>query len=637
MPVSPKLSPIGVDRRRSANQQMVKVTAAPRTLIRVLEQARPLWPHLFGILLLTLISTPFALLLPLPLKMVVDSVINHRPAPLLLTRWLPSQWTHTTPGLLMLAAGMLLLIGALMQIQVLLSWMLQTYTGERIVHEFRSRLFWHVQRLRLSFHDRRGTADLAYRIQHDAPAIQLVTIQGVIPFVSSFFAFIGMAYVTSLMDWQLALIAFTVSPALILLSRAASRKTHDGWHEVKELDSSAMSVLTEVLGAVRLVKAFGRENEEDDRFMSRSHSRMRSQLRLAAIQATYYCATAMLITAGTAAALWVGARHVQSGVLTLGELLIVMAYMTQLYEPLRTMANKLPELQASLVSIERAFTLLDEIPESLDAPGAQAIANTKGDIEFQNVSFIYPNGRKVLDNVSFTIKQGTRVGILGPTGSGKSTLLSLLTRFYDPSDGHILLDGVDIHEYRLSDLRNQFSIVPQDPVLFSTSIAENIAFARPDAQESELIAAAEMANAHDFIVRLPHGYQTEVGDRGACLSGGERQRVAIARAFLKDSPILILDEPTSAVDSKTEAAVMAATNDLLAGRTSFMIAHRLSTLESCDMLLRFYDGKLEVITQDVKAFLRHMAADTGFRVEELASNQFRSQAAFFAEHATSLN
>jgi ATP-binding cassette subfamily B protein len=637
MPVSPKLSPIGVDRRRSANQQAAKVTSAPRTLIRVLEQARPLWPHLFGVLLLTLISTPFALLLPLPLKMVVDSVINHRPAPQLLTRWLPSQWTHTAPGLLMLAAGMLLLIGALMQIQVLLSWMLQTYTGERIVHEFRSRLFWHVQRLRLSFHDRRGTADLAYRIQHDAPAIQLVTIQGVIPFVSSFFEFVGMAYVTALMDWQLALIAFIVSPALIFLSRAASRKTHDGWHEVKELDSSAMSVLTEVLGAVRLVKAFGRENEEDDRFMSRSHSRMRSQLRLAAIQATYYCATAMLITAGTSAALWVGAKHVQSGVLTLGELLIVMAYMTQLYEPLRTMANKLPELQASLVSIERAFALLDEIPESLDAPGAQFIAKTKGDIEFQNVSFVYPNGRKVLDNVSFTIRQGTRVGILGPTGSGKSTLLSLLTRFYDPSEGRILLDGIDIHDYRLSDLRNQFSIVPQDPVLFSTSIAENISFARPEAQESELIAAAEMANAHDFIVRLPQGYQTEVGDRGACLSGGERQRVAIARAFLKDSPVLILDEPTSSVDSRTEAAVMAATNDLLAGRTSFMIAHRLSTLESCDMLLRFYDGKLELITQDVKAFLRHMAADTGFSVEELASNQFRSQTAFFAEHASSLN
>jgi ATP-binding cassette subfamily B protein len=216
-------------------------------------------------------------------------------------------------------------------------------------------------------------------------------------------------------------------------------------------------------------------------------------------------------------------------------------------------------------------------------------------------------------------------------------LLSLLTRFYDPAEGRILLDGVDIHEYRLSELRNQFAIVPQDPVLFSTSIAENIGFARQDVQETELIQAAKMANAHDFITRLPKAYQTEVGDRGACLSGGERQRIAIARAFLKDSPILILDEPTSAVDSRTEAAVMEATNELLAGRTSFMIAHRLSTLENCDMLLRFYDGKLEVISEDVKPFLRHIAADTSFSVEELRSTQLHSSTAFIAEHAGSLN
>jgi len=635
MSVSPTLSPIGVDRRRP--KRATQVIAPRRTLTRVLQQARPLWPHLAGILFLTLISTPFALLLPLPLKLVVDSVIGHQPAPALLTYWLPTGWSQTAAGLLIIAAGMLLVIGALMQVQVLLSWMLQTYTGERLVHDFRARLFWHVQRLRLSFHDRRGTNDTAYRIQHDAPAIQLVTIQGVLPFVSSFLAFIGMAYVTARMDWQLAFIAFVISPALILLSRTASRKTHDGWHEVKELDSSAMSVLTEVLGAVKLVKAFGRERDEDDRFMSRSSLRMRSQLRLAAIQASYYCATAMLITAGTAAALWVGAQHVQAGVLTLGELLIVMAYMTQLYEPLRTMANKLPELQASLVSIERAFALLDEVPESLDLPTARALGRAEGKIEFQNVSFMYANTRRVLDKVSFTIEPGTRVGILGPTGSGKSTLLSLLTRFYDPAEGRILLDGVDIREYQLSDLRNQFAIVPQDPVLFSTSIAENIAFARPGVRPDELIAASKAAHADEFIHSLPNGYQTEVGDRGTCLSGGERQRVAIARAFLKNAPMLILDEPTSAVDSKTEAILMSATNDLLAGRTSFMIAHRLSTLENCDMLLHFHEGKLEIVEQDVKGFLRRAAVEQGFSVEELSSESFRSRTAFFAEHATALN
>lgn len=633
----PQLSPIGVDRRSRAKDP-AKTAAVARTLTRVMEQARPLWPHLGGILLLTLLATPLALLLPLPLKLVVDSVIGHEPAPHLLTRWLPSPWTHSPAALLAIAAAMLLAIGVLMQVQVLCSWMLQTYAGERLVHDFRARLFWHVQRLRLSFYDRRGTNDTAYRIQHDAPAIQLVTIQGVLPFVSSVFSFIGMAYVTTELDWQLALIAFLVSPALILLSRAASRKTHDGWHEVKELDSSAMSVLTEVLGAVRLVKVFGRENDEDDRFKSRSSLRMRSQMRLAAIQASYYSATALLITVGTGAALWVGAKHVQSGVLTLGELLIVMAYMAQLYEPLRTMSNKVPELQASLVSVERAFALLDEVPEKLDAPNARPLKKATGAVEFQNVTFAYDENRKVLERVSFTVKPGTRVGILGPTGSGKTTLVSLLTRFYDPTEGRILLDGVDIREYRLSDLREQFAIVLQEPVLFSTSIAENIAFAKQGIGQAAVIAAAKTAHAHDFISQLPYGYDTEVGDRGTCLSGGERQRVAIARALLKDSPILIFDEPTSAVDTKTEAALIAATNELLAGRTSFMIAHRLSTLESCDMLLRFHQGRLEIINEDVRGFLRRLSvADSTFSLEELAVEQLCSSSPFLTEASPSMN
>jgi ATP-binding cassette subfamily B protein len=590
------------------------------TLARVWEQAKPCWPHLAAIVALAFLSMPFALLLPLPLKMVVDNVLTNQqvpgPFPLLERAGIPSAWFHSTIDLLAIAIAFLLLLGILVQLQVLASWVLQTYTGERLVHDFRARLFWNVQRLRLSYYDAKGTADLAYRIQHDAPAIQTVTIQGIVPFLTAAFSFIGVGWVTCRMDWQLALIALSISPALVLLSRASSRKVHDGWHKVKELDSSAMAVLTEVLSAVRTVKAFGRERDEDERFKSRSDKRMRSQLHLAFTQALFYCLTALLITIGTAATLWIGARHVQAGLLSIGELLIVMAYMSQLYEPLRTMSNKIPEVQASLVSLERAFALLDEIPETLTAPNAQPISNVQGRIEFQNVTFHYANGRSVLDNVSFTINPGTRVGILGSTGSGKSTLLSLLTRFYDPSEGRILLDGIDIHQLRLRDLRDQFSIVPQEPVLFSTSIAENIAFSTPGVSEDAIIAAARAANADDFIRMLPNGYETQVGDRGSLLSGGERQRVAIARAFLKGSPILILDEPTSAVDTRTETAVMTAMNELLRGRTSFMIAHRLTTLESCDVLLHFTDGELKVVREDVKTYLRNVARAQGFSFEE---------------------
>ncbi|HVZ17534.1 MAG TPA: ABC transporter ATP-binding protein, partial [Terriglobales bacterium] len=474
-----------------------------------------------------------------------------------------------------------------------------------------------------SFYDAKGTSDLAYRIQHDAPAIQTVTIQGVVPFLTAAFSFIGVGFVTCRLDWQLAVIALSISPALVLLSRASSRKVHDGWHEVKELDSSAMAVLTEVLSAVRTVKAFGRERDEDERFKFRSSKRMRSQMQLAFTQALFYCVTALLISIGTAATLWIGARHVQSGLLSVGELLIVMAYMSQLYEPLRTMSNKIPEVQASLVSLERAFALFDEVPETLSAPNARPLNNVSGQIEFENVSFAYANGRRVLSNVSFTIEPGTKVGILGPTGSGKSTLLSLLTRFYDPAEGRILLDGADIREVRLHDLRNQFGIVPQDPVLFSTTIAENIAFSTPNISHDAIVAAARAANADDFICNLPEGYETQVGDRGSCLSGGERQRVAIARAFLKDSPILILDEPTSAVDTRTEAAVISALSELLRGRTSFMIAHRLTTLENCDMLLHFSDGELKVIREDVKAYLRQVAHEQGFSFEALPPARLR--------------
>ena len=587
-----------------------------KTLFQLWEQAKPCWPHLVGIVVLAFLSAPFGLLLPLPLKLVVDNVLSQHAMPRIMERTFPVAWLHSATGILAIAVGTLIAIGLLMQIQVLSSWTLQTYTGERLVHDFRSRLFWHVQRLRLSYYDAKGTSDLAYRIQHDAPAIQNVIIQGVVPVVTAAFTFCGVAYVTCKLDWQLALIALSVSPLLLLLSRASSRKIHDGWHEVKELDSSAMSVLTEVLSAVRLVKAFGREHNEDERFNMRSSARMRSQMGLAFSQATYHCLIALLITIGTAAALWIGARHVQSGLLSVGELLIVMAYMTQLYEPLRLMSDKVPEVQASMVSLERAFALLDEIPETLSAPSARAIQSVEGRIEFENVSFAYPNGRRVLKNVSFVIEPGTKVGVLGQTGSGKSTLLMLLSRFYDPTAGRILLDGCDIREFRLRDLRDQFGIVPQDPVLFATSISENIAFSTPSVSEETIVAAAIAANADEFIRLLPNGYDTHVGDRGSCLSGGERQRIAIARAFLKNSPILILDEPTSAVDSATEAAVIGALDQLLRGRTSFMIAHRLSTLENCDVLLHFIDGEVQVVRDDVKSYLRDVARAQDFSFDE---------------------
>jgi ATP-binding cassette, subfamily B, bacterial len=295
---------------------------------------------------------------------------------------------------------------------------------------------------------------------------------------------------------------------------------------------------------------------------------------------------------GTAATLLVGVGHVRSGSLSVGELLVVLAYLAQLNHPLETLSKTLTQVQSALSGAERAFALLDQAPEVLEHRQARSLVRAEGRLTFQDVSFAYVEGRAVLQDISFEVSSGTRVGIAGRTGAGKSTLLNLLTRFYDVTSGRILLDGVDVREYRLADLRNQFALVLQEPVLFSTSIGENIAYARPDATVEEIVAAAQAANAHDFIVRLPEGYRTPVGERGMCLSGGERQRLSLARAFLKDAPILILDEPTSSIDLETEAAIMEAMERLMQGRTTFMIAHRLNTLKNCDARLEIRHGRL---------------------------------------------
>jgi ATP-binding cassette, subfamily B, bacterial len=303
--------------------------------------------------------------------------------------------------------------------------------------------------------------------------------------------------------------------------------------------------------------------------------------------------------AGTATVLFVGVRLVLSGALTLGDLLLVMGYLAQLYGPLNTLSNSKASLQSSLASAERAFSILDEAPDVVERPGAQPLARAAGAVAFREVSFAYREDHPVLHDVSFEIDPGTRVGISGETGAGKTTLMSLLTRFYDPTTGEILLDGIDLRDYKLADLRNQFAIVLQEPVLFSTTIAENIGYARPGASKEEIIEAAKAANAHEFIVGLPHGYETEVGERGMSLSGGERQRIALARAFLRDAPVLILDEPTSSVDTKTEAVIIEAMERLMRGRTTFMIAHRVSTLASCDARLELADGRVVQFEQRI--------------------------------------
>src|SRR5437667_1617375 len=559
---------------------------------RLAQQARPYWLHLIGIFLLSLLSSPFALLGPLPLKIAVDNVVDDRPLPPFLDFWLPQAVTQSSTGVLALAVGLLIAVALLTQLRDFVNALLTAYTGEKLLRAFRAQLFRHVQRLSFSYHESKGTADSTYRIQYDAAAVQNIIVEGVIPFITSAVTFLTMIYVTTRINWQLAIVALAVSPAIFLVSRTYRRRWRRQAREVKRIESSALAVVQEVLGAARVVKAFGQENREETRFVHKSNEGMRARLRLVFSEGGYGLRVALITATGMAAVMFIGVRAIQSRTLTLGSFMLVWGYLAQLYGPLKTISKKAASLQNNLAGAERAFALLDEAPGVAERADARALARARGAMVFRNVSFAYDHDHPVLRNISFEIEPGTCLGIAGTTGAGKTTLVNLLTRFYDPMVGQILLDEVDLRDYRLADLRNQFAIVLQEPVLFSTSIAENIAYARPNASQEEILVAAKAANAHEFIVRLPQGYETLVGERGLRVSGGERQRISLARAFLKDAPVLILDEPTSSVDVKTEAAIVEATERLMRGRTTFIITHRLSALKHAQFILRIERGRV---------------------------------------------
>jgi ATP-binding cassette, subfamily B, bacterial len=485
---------------------------------RLLLQARPYWPHIAALFFLSLLATPLSLLNPLPLKIVIDSALGSQPLPGWLAAVVPHSLVGSSSGILIVAVVLVLATTIVSQLRGFVAGMLDTYAGEKLVLAFRTELFQQTQRLSFAYHDRKGSTDSLYRIEYDAPAIRWVTVQGVIPFLNAILTVVLMTYVAARIDWQLALVAILVAPLLFGLAQAFRQRIRNEWSKVKEGETSSMSGMQEAISLLRVVRAFGQEDRENERFRSRLEQNVRGQLRLTLINGGFDSLIGLTTATSTAVALYIGVRHIQTGQLTLGNLLIVTTYLSQLYSPLTAISRKIADLQAALASAERTFALLDQEPDVVERRDARPLLRSAGAVSLRDVCFAYGNGPQVLHNISFEVAPGERVGIMGTTGAGKTTLVSLLMRFYDPTAGSIMLDDTEIREFRIADLRNQFAIVLQDPVLFSSSIAENIAYARPWASDDEIIAAARHAHAHDFICRLPHGYQTRVGERGMFLS-----------------------------------------------------------------------------------------------------------------------
>ncbi len=561
----------------------------------VLEQTRGHRSWLTLILALELISTPLSLLSPLGIKIAVDCVIGGQPLPHYLSAALPGSLLHSPARLLMVAAGLQLIVVLLTQSHGFFAYMLKLISGQRLILQLRTRLFQHLQHLPLDYHDHRGTVDSSFRVQHDAPAIKSITVDGALFLLSDIVKLSAIACVTMFVNWRLAIAALSVTPLLILYSMIYQKRVGGRYKHVQKLESFAATAVQEALSAIRVVKAFGQERTEERRFLDRSNSADRERIRLAYSDGAFGFAINVTTGSGMALVLLLGIRSVQSGSVSLGSFLMIITYLVQLYTPLQNITYHIASLQSSSGSLSRAFEILSESRETTGASSkqpeyvSQALATddrAAGSIEFKDVTFGYAADHPVLRDVCLNVAPGTRVGVVGRTGAGKSTFVDMLVRFRDPDLGQILLDGIDLREYPLNYLRRQFAFVLQDPALFSTTVAQNIAYGVPGATRHQIVEAAKAANAHQFITQLPQGYETEIGERGSMLSGGERQRVAIARAFLKDAPILILDEPTSALDAKTEGDILQSVERLARGRTTFLISHRLTTLSGCDTLLK---------------------------------------------------
>ena len=555
--------------------------------------------HTGGVFILiagVLIGVLLDLLSPWPMKLILDSVIGKQPIPA------RASWISALPGAGS-GAGMLAWLTAGTIVLFLGSWVnkvIQTYVqtglGNRMIYSLGETLFAHLQNLSLRFHSSQRTGDLVKRVLNDTGCLRDLVIGVLVPAVTSIASLVMMFYIVWRLDPALAVVAMLAAPPIGLsiwyFSKPMQRETYAQF----EVQGDMMALTEQTLTALPLVRAFGREEHEDDRFRQLCRRSDRAYRRVIASQMRFKVAIDTIIALATAAAMAFGGWHALQGKLSIGSLLVVMSYLASLYTPLSTLAYLAQSFAAAAAGARRVFEILDSAPEVMDRPEARPAptvpAGACNHIRFEGVSFSYDSSRPILKGLDFDVRHGEVTALVGATGAGKSTLVSLIPRFFDPREGRIFLNDVDLRDLQVASLRSQIAIVLQEPLLLPISIADNIAYGRLTASREEVIAAAVAANADEFVRRLPEGYDTVLSERGGGLSGGERQRLSIARALLKNAPILILDEPTSALDAQTEASIMQALDRLIEGRTTFIIAHRLSTVRRADRILVLDHGEL---------------------------------------------
>lgn len=550
---------------------------------------RYLWPYRVPFIIAlcqVLVISACEVLKPWPLKIVIDNVLSGKAL-----AWAFAASYSKETILILSCIGLVLIYLTLGGLTVL-----NNYTtiriGQRMVNDFRSDLYSHLQRLSLAFHSRRQVGDLLYRITADTYSIQAITMNGVFPVVTAVAFLAMMFFVMIRMDWQLTLLALSICPILVGIISLMSRHITEAATYFRERESEVYSVVQRAISAIRIIQAFTKEEEEHRKFMTASVESLDASLRLFTLQTFYSGVVNGVMSIGTALVIYIGAKHVLSSTLSVGDIVVFTAYLASLYAPINTLSQTWGVIQSAKVGVQRVFEILDVERDMKDGNRLFSDQGAKGEILLDDVSFQYVEDQPVLKSISVRIQSGQKVAIVGPTGVGKSTLVSLIPRFYDPKQGRVLLDGVDLREYQLKSLRSQISMVLQPPLVFPVTVKENIAYGRPRASDDQIIAAASLARIHDSIIKLPKGYDTLVGEQGATLSEGERQRITIARAILRDAPILILDEPTSSVDAETEAAIMEGLNRLMVGRTTFIIAHRLSTVREADKILVLRSGEI---------------------------------------------